>query len=280
MEWVGTAILSALILGFVNTVDSHLIAKRLPSFRAYLLPVGAMMLLLSLVMVLIFPFRAGVGVWPWVAAITAGILRSTAIIIMLYAMRREEVSQVIPIVNTYPIFVAIIAMPILGEMLDFQQWLAIVIVVTGVVLVSLKKGPGTGLTSMGRMALTLVGSSMIMAVADVAAKYSLDYFSSWNLYCFTHFSLSAMLLLMGLRPSVLSELHRCRTRNSSLIIIFVNEIIGVAGVVLFYLAMQSGPVSLVSTIFSSRPLFVLLFAVIIRGFVTMIVAGLAIIYLS
>jgi len=300
VDWVSVAVLSALVLGIVNTVDSHLISKRLPSVRAYMLPVGIVMLAWSFVLVFLFPFPEGVGTWPLLAAIIAGILRSMSIIIMLYAMRREEVSRVIPIVNTYPIFVAIIAIPLLGEMLDYRQWLAIIIVVVGVVLISVKRGPGTRFTSMGKMLFLLIGSSLIVATAQVAAKYALSYFSSWNMYCFTHFSLSGVFLLIALRPHVLRELNSCNTRNSSIIIVIVNEILAVIGVVLLFWAMQRGPVSLVSTIFSSRPIFVFIYAFIIsrvspmslkweygKGMlvlrliaIIMIVGGITIIYLT
>ena len=299
-NWISTALLSAAVQGLVNTVDSHLISRRMPSFRAYMLPVGVMMLGWSIVLVYLFPLPQNTGTWPLLAAVAAGIIRSTSVIMMLYVLRREEVSRVVPIINTYPIFVAVMAVPLLGETLDYRQWLAIAIVVAGVVIVSVKRDSGRRFTSMGRTLLLLLGASFLLAAADVITKYALSYYSSWNMYSLTHFSLAGIFILFSLRPQVLKELINWPARNSALGIMFINEIIGVLGVVLFYLAVQSGPVSLVSTIFSSRPLFVFLIAFIVSRFspallewqteksvltlrffaIVLIVGGVAIIYLT
>ena len=40
VNWVNAAILSAAIMGVVNITDSHLLSKRMPGFRAFLLPVA------------------------------------------------------------------------------------------------------------------------------------------------------------------------------------------------------------------------------------------------
>ena len=50
---------------------------------------------------------------------------------MLKTMRSEEVSRVVSVVHTFPIFVAIMAVPLLGEVLGKTEWLAIFMTVTG-----------------------------------------------------------------------------------------------------------------------------------------------------
>jgi len=247
----------------VNIIDSHLISRRLPSFRAYMLLMGCVVLALGLILIYLFPLPKGLGAWPLMVAIASGILRTTSLAILLYTLKREEVSRVIPVVNTYPVFVAIMAIPLLGEMLDYRQWLAIIIVVAGVVMVSVRRSQGNSMTWLGKTFFLLFGSSLLMAMADVAAKYALMHVSSWNMYCITHFCISGIFLLIALRPQVLRELNNSKKSISSIIIVIVNEILAVIGVVLLFSAMQRGPVSLVSTIFSSRPIFVFIYAFII-----------------
>jgi len=263
VDWVSVAVLSALVLGMVNIIDSHLISRRLPSFRAYMLLMGCVVLALGLILIYLFPLPKGLGAWPLMVAIASGILRTTSLAILLYTLKREEVSRVIPVVNTYPVFVAIMAIPLLGEMLDYRQWLAIIIVVAGVVMVSVRRSQGNSMTWLGKTFFLLFGSSLLMAMADVAAKYALMHVSSWNMYCITHFCISGIFLLIALRPQVLRELNNSKKSISSIIIVIVNEILAVIGVVLLFSAMQRGPVSLVSTIFSSRPIFVFIYAFII-----------------
>ena len=48
IDWVTTAVLSAAILGMVHVIDSHLISKRMPSFKAYLLVIGFFVLFISI----------------------------------------------------------------------------------------------------------------------------------------------------------------------------------------------------------------------------------------
>lgn len=263
VDWVSIAVLSALVLGMVNIIDSHLISRRLPSFRAYMLLMGCVVLALGLILIYLFPLPKDLGAWPLMVAIASGILRTTSLAILLYTLKREEVSRVIPVVNTYPVFVAIMAIPLLGEMLDYRQWLAIIIVVAGVVMVSVRRSQGNSMTWLGKTFFLLFGSSLLMAMADVAAKYALMHVSSWNMYCITHFCISGIFLLIALRPQVLRELNNSKKSISSIIIVIVNEILAVIGVVLLFSAMQRGPVSLVSTIFSSRPIFVFIYAFII-----------------
>ena len=40
-------------------------------------------------------------------------------------MHREEVTRVVPVIGTYPVFVALFAIPLLGERLSGLQWLAV-----------------------------------------------------------------------------------------------------------------------------------------------------------
>ena len=91
-----------------------------------------------------------------------------------------------------------------------------------------------------------------------------------------------------------------KQRGSALTLVAVNETLVMIGAVLLFWAMERGPVSLVSTIISSRSIFVVIYALILsrvspiflewhygRGMlalrliaITMIVGGIAIIYLT
>ncbi len=299
-DWVSIAVLSAAVLGAVNIIDSHLISRRMPSLRAFLLPVGLVILIFSLVFFSLFPLPEGIGTWTLMVALASGVLRTTAIGIMLYTLKREEVSRVIPVVYTYPIFVAIIAVLLLGETLCYLEWIAIITVVAGAVMVSARWDSGSPTTWLGRSFLLLVSSSLLMAMADVAAKYALAYISFGTMYWITAFSMSGIFLLISIRPRIIKELGNMKQRKSVLTLVASNETLAVVGAVLLFWAMDRGPVSLVSTIASSRPIFVVIYAFILSRIspmflewqpgkvmlvlrfiaVIMIVGGIAIIYLT
>lgn len=300
VNWASTAILSAAILAIVNTIDSHLLSKRMPGLRAFLLPIGIIYLIYSLVLLYLFPLPEGIGIWPVLAAVASGLFRTAGATIMLYSFQREEVSRVIPVVYTYPIFVAIIAVPLLGETLYYLQWLAIIIVVAGAVMVSVEKSHSGSTSWLGKSFLLLFISSLFFAVADVTSKYALGYISFWNGFSLTALCMSSIFLLVSVRPHILRQLRDMKQRNTTMALLAFNEILAPVGIVLSLWAIQRGPVSLVSTIIGSRPVFVTLYSLVLsrvlpkflipsasRGMLAlrliataMIVGGIAIIHLT
>ncbi len=300
IDWVSSAVLSAALLALVHIIDSHLISRRLPSFRSYLLVVGTFILLISILLAVLFPVPAGVGGWPVFMAVLSGITRAASVIMMLYLMKDQEVSLVIPIANTYPIFVVLLAIPLLGETVNPLQWLAVATVVLGVLFASVRPRRGGRMAWLGKPLVLLACSSILWALSDVMAKYALDYVSTWNMYWISHLILPLAFFSISLRRSVFREIMSFSKRNSSILMVTLNETMAVTALILFYWSMQRGPVSLVSAVYSIRPLFVFIYAVIISRFshllleeksdkgtlllrlvaILLITSGIAIIYLT
>jgi drug/metabolite transporter (DMT)-like permease len=178
-------------------------------------------------------------------------------------MKREEVSRVVPVVYTYPVFVAIMAVPLLGETLYYLQWLAIIIVVAGAVMVSFRRNSEGSATWLGKPLLLLFGSSLLFAMADIASKYALAFISFWNMFWVSAFCISGIFLLASMRPHIIRQLSNMKQRSSTIALVVFNETLAPIGIVLSFWAIQRGPVSLVSTIISSRPIFVFIYALII-----------------
>lgn len=298
-SWILIAIISAACMGMVNILDSHLITRRMPGFRSYVLAVSAFVLGWGAAACLLNPLPSGLGTVPLMVAVTAGLLRGSAVTIMLYTMKREEISRIIPIVHTYPIFVALLAMPLLGERLLWLDWLAIMAVVGGAVLVSLRIDGG-GTLRLRRYFYLLLLSSLLLAAADIATKYVLNYIDYWNMFWITSFCMGGIFLAVCLRPAVWREVAVAFRVKSTWAMLALNECLAMSGAIAFFLALSMGPVSLVATINSSRPFFVLLFAFIFSlmlpsflkwqggrkalliklGATVMIVGGVVIIYLT
>ncbi len=261
--WISIAIVSAALLGLVNIIDSHLITRRMPSFRAYLFLVGSILLVSGLLFAYLFPLPAGLSSRHLLVAITSGILRAVSVAILLYTLKTEEVSRAVPVVSIYPVFVALMAVPLLGEALGYLHWLAIAIVVAGVVLASIKRSPGGRVRRPGGTVFLLLGAGLLLALADVTGKYALSYISFWNMYWLAIIVLAVIFLIISLRPRVIKELRSLERPASALTLVAITELLVVAGAVLFFWAMDRGPVSLVSTIASTRPIFVVVSALIL-----------------
>jgi len=130
VAWISIAISSAAAMGLVNIFDSHLISKRMPSLRAFLLPVGLITLVLGLIFLCLFPLPGNLSTWPLVVAVASGLLRTASVAILLYTLKREEVSRVVPVVSIYPVFVVIMAVPLLGETLNYLQGYTVIVAET------------------------------------------------------------------------------------------------------------------------------------------------------
>ena len=300
MDWTTAAILSAAIIGGASIMDSHLLTRRLPSLGTFLLPASPVFITLGL---LVFHFLPLPENLPWqivLLAVVAGIMRGVAILTMLYHLKKQEVSRVIPIIYSYPVFVAVMAVPLLGETLGHLQWLAIIIVVMGAMVVSAEKSPVGNHGWLGRTTLYLFLTGLLFAGADVITKYVLSYISFWHGYAFAAFCIAAVFLIFSMRTQTLKQLRDMKQKKVTLTMLFANEIIAPSAVILSYWAMQNGPVSLVSTIVGSRPVFVFIYTLILSrilpGFliktpsmkilvvrlvaILMIFGGLSIIYLT
>jgi len=261
---------------------------------------GCIILIFAIILFILFPLPQGTSLSIILIATASCMARIGSVIIMIYVMRRVEVSRVVPVVYAYPIYVAIMAVPLLGESLQFTEWIAIVIVVAGAIMISIKRNTDGSGAWVGKPFLFLVGSSLLMALADISSKYVFSSISFLNMMWISCFCLPFYSAILALRRKTFSEIKNMQNKVSTLVLIFINETIATTGLLLLYWAIQKGPVSLVSTVSASRPIFVLVVAFILsrfspsfllwqRGKVTlilriiatvMIVGGIIIIYLK
>ncbi|MBL7166588.1 MAG: EamA family transporter [Dehalococcoidales bacterium] len=264
--WIAVAIVSAATTGLVSILDSHLISKRMPSFLSFLAPIGVVHFVLGLVVLTILPLPAGVDTVTLAVAVGSSVIRVVGALLMLRTMRSEEVSRIMPVTNTFPIFVALLAVPVLGEDLGWLEWLAIIITVSGAVLISVRWGTdGQGIRLRRSFAVLMV-SSILFGVANVGSKYAMEQLTFWNMYGINSSCLGAIFLLLSVRRATLREIGDMTDRNSVLGLILFNECLAVVGFVLSFRAIEQGPVSMVSTILSTRPAFVFVYALAVSRF--------------
>ena len=89
-NWVSASLVSAAILAIVHVVDSHLISKRLPSVQSYLLVLGFIILIVSAVIIILFPLPGSVqsSVVAHLANLTGlGVILGTGFVILCTLLR-------------------------------------------------------------------------------------------------------------------------------------------------------------------------------------------------
>jgi drug/metabolite transporter (DMT)-like permease len=259
-NWVGLALLATSISAGVNTLDSHFLVRRMPGLRAYILILEAFLVPASVVLLIAFPLPAGFNyALLWVVAVSAA-ANATGSLLLLDAMRREDVARIMPLAGVFPVFVALMAWAFLGESLKPLQWLAIIIVVTGAVLISFKR-QGTAHRFHARSFFPLLAASVLFAVSVVTNKYVLGYMSYWNSAGLQFLFAGFIFLAYCLRPSVLAEVRRIRPLVT--LGVMANQAAAMAASVMGFWAVQVGPVALVSTTLNTKPLFIFAFSLLL-----------------
>jgi transporter family protein len=300
-SWIFLALASAAMSAVVNTIDSHFIARRMPGLRSYLLVIGIFTLLISISMLIIFPMPDNLEWRPLGMAIGSSVLRTAAVSLLLYLMQKEEVARIMPLGSTAPVFVAILALLFLGERLELIQWLAIAIVAGGAVLISFRPDSAGTARFHAKPFLVMLASSLLFAISDVANKYALNYMSFWNSASISLFVSSALFTLVCWRGRVVKATAKLKRPWLTIVLINLNQILAMSSMIIGFWAIQMGSVSLASTIFNSKPMFVFLYTIILgwlfpgflldrtadrKGMVikllatSMIVGGVAIIFLA
>ncbi|MCL0089328.1 DMT family transporter [Dehalococcoidia bacterium] len=300
MDWADAAVLSTAIMAVVNVLDSHLVARRMPSLRAFLIPAGILSIINSAILLSLFPLPQDLSVVPFLITVLSSALRALAVLLILHILQTGEVSRVIPVVHTNPVFVAILAVLLLGETLTYLEWIAVMVVVLGAVLISIRRGSrGSGAGFAGSLFLPLV-ASLLLATANLTSKYALEHVSYWNMLAFGSLLVAFIFLSVSLCPLPLRQLRTVRRPVLTAGLLILNNALVLLGMFLMFWAIQRGPVSLVSAIAGARPAFVFVYAVILGrishvlleqrmgrqtialrlGAIAMIVGGITIIHLA
>ncbi len=267
-NWVTYAVLSTAVMGFISVFDAHMIQRRMPSWRSFLLCIAFFVFIYTIVLLCVIPIPRGVGAGAWAAAVAAGTLRGAAFGIMLRTMHREEVTRVVPVIGTYPIFVTLFAIPLLGEQLSSLQWLAVALAVGGAVLVSVKRDGGRRSRFITGTFWKLMAAAIMLALSDVGSKYALESLPTWNVYTISTFFLAVVFSVVALRPSVLREIRDIPRRGLNIFLVFLNVAVAALGIWLLFEAMDRGPVSLVAAVAGSRLVFVFVYGLLLGGIVT------------
>ena len=123
------ALLSAAIFGLVTVADKRLIAVNMPDLSSFYLIIVISLYGHAGLALAVFGIPEQLPLGHLLLAGLAGLFWGAALWTMFISYRLEEASRASAVINTFPVFVALMAMPFLGELLSISQWFAILIVV-------------------------------------------------------------------------------------------------------------------------------------------------------
>ena len=257
MDWVLVSLLSAFLFAIVAVLDKKLLAAYMP-VRVFCFLVGLLQFLMAALILVIDPWDSSPSLAMLLIGMSSGLSWGLGTMLMFYGFSRLEVSRVIPIAHTYPVFVAIMASIFLAENLSAVQWGAIFITVVGAGLITTSRGQQTTNSNKTFVYLLVLLGSVLNAIANVTYKYALDGIEFWDLFAMRAVCLGLVLFVAGYQAGVVSQVRRLASNMACVRVFVIAEIVVAPVAILAMLgALYLGPVSLASTLISVRPLFVL-----------------------
>ena len=104
MEWMWFSLASAFTFALVSVLDKLLISKHVDNAKVFIVTVGVAQFCLGLVAVPVSAF-SGITLATMTVVIFSGISSGMYLVIMFQIMESQDVSRVVPVVSTYPVFV-------------------------------------------------------------------------------------------------------------------------------------------------------------------------------
>jgi drug/metabolite transporter (DMT)-like permease len=263
VTWLVAVLLSTMFFAWVSVLDKKLVSDLFSDVRDFFLIFGLMQIVIGPAFMLVAWATGGFGgteglAWSAItgAAFVGGLL------LFFYGLSIEEVSRATPMQSLSSVFATLIAVTLLGETLTLVQVAAIVVVVTGSVLVSIRRENGALRFAHRRAFVVLMGSAMMLGIAFAAMKQATDVASVWAVEGVSVTVLGVLVLALVTRRERLMRVPAMlRVPHLASVMMLAEGLLAPAAVYTMALAFSLGTVSLVSVVGSARPLLVLIISV-------------------
>ena len=265
MSWIFIALAGSAVGAAIHIVDKTVLQNYVKTYVSFLLIIAIFQGLVGLTIVGIFYWFEHITVYASLMAFASGGIFGASGVLFLYVLSTQEVSRTVPVIQTAPVFAAILGLTFLEESLTNTQWLAIVITALGAIMLSRKSDSKKGVFLYSSLAMLLV-ASFAQAAAQVMGKIPLEDLSIPMTHGFRSLGLSLAMFTSSIfnrtaRSDVINMLNWHKNR---LAFIAISEIGFVTiSFLLFLWAISLSQVGLVTAVYATRSLFVLLYSTLI-----------------
>jgi len=261
MLWMFAALSAAFLLAIVNTADKFVLTAWIKP-RILILIIGGMQSIIALSAISI----SGLDPLPpalILLSVLTGMLFLAYVYLILTGIKGEEVSRVLPFLYTYPLIVLPLSVAFLGETLTSTQYWGVFIIIGGALLASVREN---ALPHFNRSVCAALSGALIFGMYSVLLKYLVSFADFWSIFFYTRLGILLITsMLLFLQRSELTATIQTNKR-SSLGIVLSTEILAAIALYLHTWATDLGPVSLVSALYATRPIFVFILATSVTVF--------------
>ena len=277
MNWLIIAIFAYLILALVNLADKFLLDKIVPSAKTYTFLVS----ILGLIVLLAAPWALH---WPgfyWlVINLIVGAIFPFALLLLYRALKLGDTSKIIPLIGgAIPVFTISLSILFLGDSFSLRQWLAILLLLVGTVLMAVMPAGhslwsqmmlwfGLAKVKNREAIMTAIGAGLLFAIFFVGTKYTYqtqDFLSAFIwVRIGTFLAGCALLLPKEQRKEIIHGLKKIHGGKGFLL--FTNQAIAAIGFLLQNYAIFLGSVALVNALQGVQYAFLLVLGGLISVF--------------
>ncbi len=262
--WILFALIAAATLVVVNLVDKCLLDHHLPNIDTLYAWVSFVLVIYIVGALAIFGIPNDTSLTYVLIALASGLALGIGYALLFVGLKLDEATRCVAIAQIYPIFVALLVVPFLGEQISLWQWASIVLIVLGTMLISRSESPDRGAAfKPSRGVLASAASGLFLGIGFFATKGALAESSFSTVFIYQQVG-TLLAFLPFCRPVVCLQLARTLRNFKTVGLLTVGE--GLLPIVVLAGALQAtnlGPVSLVSAFLATTPLFVFILATLL-----------------
>ncbi len=254
------AILSAAIFALTNYIDKFLLEKHNISPTVITIYSGGFAFAVGLLILLVTGFYP-IDLKSLLIILASGFLTCIYILPYYKALALDETSIIVPLLQTYPFFVLILSLFLLGETLSSRQYIGSFLLIAAGIILSLKKNKN--IFKLRKSFFYIMLSSFLFACAQVLYKFGVTKVPFWQTlpYEGLGIALGALTVLLYKNNWQNFKKQTKKFKSSVYLLMGINESAYVLARYAGYFAISLISVSLVSVLAETQPLFVLLFGI-------------------
>lgn len=271
MTWFFIALSAPILYAICNHIDKYLLEKYFKGGEA-----GALVLFSALFSIFALPIIYwmdpavfSLDLKTIVVLLLNGMITVVCIVLYLKALEDDEASTVVPFTQMIPIFGFIMGYFILGEVLSGRQVFACLLVVIGIVVLSLNL-VGEKIKIKRKIIVLMLTWSLLFAISDIVFKFvTVDEGNFWTslFWEFLGRVILGIILFACIKSYRRDFLWVIRSNSFAVISVnSLNETIFIVADSIASFALLLAPVTLVMTVNSVQPVFVLIFGIILTLF--------------
>lgn len=265
--WLLITLLAYACLALANLGDKLVVSRLIPKPIIYATYVG----FIQVIAIILIPFGAQV---PSAAVLTSALCSGGLFILSIFflytALQQGEATRVIPIIGaTTPLSVVIFARLLLGEELAIRQYIAIALLIVGVVVITYQRASAI------RSAYIYIGAAVAsgvgIALTHTIAKYVYEQTSWVNGFFWMRMGsvlvASMMLIAPRIREAIRADLHTSGDQSQKASVVLLIQTVGGSGFVLLNYTISLTSVSIVNALQAIQYIFIFIGSAVLGKFI-------------